>query len=281
VGDRADARTGAADSESMSRVGDDAGNICEDLLGIQMTGAGYGWATAGMAVPHGVDEHDPLPPELLCTLADVAVGRSLLTTIAPPGGCRTAQLHVDITGVPIVSAQTLTARGDMVSRDDELGLSVATICDAAGSLLLRASGWLAVVPSPGDSLPSQTDRSRPVAAGLADLRALLRPRTQESGTDCVLSAIPEMANRFDIMHGGMQLSLLLSALTAHGEDTIGPRPRLLSVDAVLHRPAPVNHAVLTASCRVVRAGRRVLTVDGELIGPSGKALVTATAVFSV
>lgn len=274
-----DSRNEIEDAESARRIGDDAGNVCEDLFGVSMTRAGYGWAAASMAVPAGVGAHAPLPPELLAPLADVAIGRSLLTTIPPPGGCRTAQLHIDVTGVPVVTAQDLTARGDLVSRDDNFGLSVATISDAAGAVLLRASGWLAVVPAAEQDVPTEADRPRPPRADLAELIRLLTWESAGGSGERVVRTVPEMANRFHIMHGGMQLSLLLAALRDCSQNAIDHPPRLLSVDVVLHRPAPVNDAVLTASCHVVRAGSRVLTVSGELIGPHVKALITGTAVF--
>jgi uncharacterized protein (TIGR00369 family) len=278
--------------ETVSRVlGRQAACVSEIMLGVRVTQAGPGWAEAEMIVPAGVSADAPLPSGLLGMLADVALGRTVLTTAPIGGGCRTATLRMDFTGAATTEGETLTARGELLARHGSLSLAAADIRAPTGQLAARTNGWFAVLDQdaagrtdPGGNEPEAAGPSAFVPrANLAQLGELVRftRRTAPDGIELSIQGCREMANNHGMMHGGMQAALTEGALLATAETSGRCDPRIVSLDMTMHRPVPANRVNLHASGHIVRAGRRVLTVATAFRSPTGSLLISATGTFGV
>jgi uncharacterized protein (TIGR00369 family) len=264
----------------------------EELLGVRVTATGHGWAEARMPVPAGVTAADPMPAGLAGMLADVALGRTVLSTLPPDGACRTATLRLDVTGLPLAEGETLAVRGGLLARRDTFALAAGDVL-AGGRLVARCSGWFVVLAGAGEPNP-YTDvhgmiATRPAGAGLDRLRELTGLIPEDAGAGqfaATIKAGQELANRDQIMHGGMQVVLMEAALSATaGQAAGGARraglARIAGLEVTLHRPVPVDGSRLRAAGRIIRAGRRVLAAEAAITGPDGRLLVAATGTFEV
>lgn len=265
----------------------------EELLGVAVTAAGHGWIEAAMPVPAGVTADDPMPAGFAGMLADVALGRTVLTTLPPDGACRTATLRLDVTGLPVAAGETLAIRGRLLARRDTLVLAAGDVLAGEGRLVARCSGWFVALEAAGEPHPYTSDAldadaARPAGASLARLRELtgLTGLTELTERDAgpgrfaaTIKAGQELANRDQIMHGGMQVVLMEAALSATAR-TVAGGARIAGLEVTLHRPVPVDGAHLRASGRVVRAGRRVLSAEATVTGPDGRLLIAATGTFA-
>jgi uncharacterized protein (TIGR00369 family) len=256
----------------------------EQLLGIRVTATGHGWAEAEMPVPAGASADDPMPAGFVGMLADVALGRTVLTALPPGGGCRTATLHLDFAGPPLVEGETLAVRSSLLTRQHALALATGTVT-VCGRVAARCSGWFAVLGPDGEADPYADDAgaARPPGADLARLRELTRLTAQDAGPGhfaAEVKAGQELANRYQIVHGGMQVVLMEAALSATARGAVRGG-RILGLDITLHRPVPVDGSRLRATGRVVRAGRRVLSAEAAITDTDGRLLIAATGTFDV
>ena len=82
-----------------------------------------------------------------------------------------------------------------------------------------------------------------------------------------------------IAHGGVIATLIDSAMAIAIMALLEENERTVTVDLTIHylRPGPEGSA--KASARVVRAGRRVVTVSAELFDGEGKLAATAISTY--
>jgi uncharacterized protein (TIGR00369 family) len=256
----------------------------EQLLGIRVTTTGHGWVEAEMPVPAGATADDPMPAGFVGVLADVALGRTVLTALPAGGGCRTATLHLDFAGPPLVEGETLAVRSGLLTHQDALALATGSVTVGGCRVVANCSGWFAVLEPDGEANPYAYDVGtvEPPGADLARLRlTVLTPQDAGPGHFAAdVKAGQELANRYQIMHGGMQVVLMEAALSATVRGAVSGE-RILGLDITLHRAVPVDGSRLCATGRVVRAGRRVLSAEAAITDADGRLLIAATGTFDV
>ena len=98
-------------------------------------------------------------------------------------------------------------------------------------------------------------------------------------------AVLSMKLRDDLMrnngiaHGGAIATLIDSAMAIAIMAQLAENERTVTVDLTIHYLRPLSAGTAKASARVVRAGRRVITVSAELFGDDGKLAATAISTY--
>jgi uncharacterized protein (TIGR00369 family) len=98
-------------------------------------------------------------------------------------------------------------------------------------------------------------------------------------------AVLSMKLRDDLMrnngiaHGGAIATLIDSAMAIAIMAMIEENERTVTVDLTIHYLRPLSEGTAKASARVVRAGKRVITVSAELFGGDGKLSATAISTY--
>ena len=98
-------------------------------------------------------------------------------------------------------------------------------------------------------------------------------------------AVLSMKLRDDLMrnngiaHGGAIATLIDSAMAIAIMAQLAEGERTVTVDLTIHYLRPISEGTARASARVVRAGRRVITVSAELFGDDGKLAATAISTY--
>lgn len=98
-------------------------------------------------------------------------------------------------------------------------------------------------------------------------------------------AVLSMKLRDDLMrnngiaHGGAIATLIDSAMAIAIMAQLAEGERTVTVDLTIHYLRPISEGTARASARVVRAGRRVITVSAELFGNDGKLAATAISTY--
>ena len=98
-------------------------------------------------------------------------------------------------------------------------------------------------------------------------------------------AVLSMKMRDDLMrngriaHGGAVATLIDSAMAFAIMPMLAENERSITVDLTIHYLRPVSEGVARASARVVRAGKRVITVSAELFDGNEKLAATAISTY--
>ena len=82
-----------------------------------------------------------------------------------------------------------------------------------------------------------------------------------------------------IAHGGAVAALIDSAMAFAIIGLLGEDEHTVTVDLTIHYLRPLSECLAKASARVVRAGRRVITVSAELFDHEGKLGATAISTY--
>ena len=82
-----------------------------------------------------------------------------------------------------------------------------------------------------------------------------------------------------IAHGGAVATLIDSAMAFAIMPMLAENERSITVDLTIHYLRPVSEGAARASARVVRAGRRVITVSAELFDSHEKLAATALSTY--
>lgn len=82
-----------------------------------------------------------------------------------------------------------------------------------------------------------------------------------------------------IAHGGVVASLIDSAMAMAIVRLLGENEHTVTVDLTIHYLRPISEGCARASARVVRAGKRVLTVSAELFDHQDKLAATAISTY--
>jgi uncharacterized protein (TIGR00369 family) len=94
-----------------------------------------------------------------------------------------------------------------------------------------------------------------------------------------LRSRPELMRMAGIMHGGALASLMDSASAFAALTMLGADVHTVTVDLTLHFLRPVTEGLVEARARVLRAGRRIITVSIEATNADGKAVATALTTY--
>jgi uncharacterized protein (TIGR00369 family) len=98
-------------------------------------------------------------------------------------------------------------------------------------------------------------------------------------------AVLSMKMRDDLMrnggiaHGGAVATLIDSAMAFAIIQTLGETEHTVTVDLTIHYLRPLSEGIARASARVVRAGKRVITVSAELFDHNDKLSATAISTY--
>jgi len=98
-------------------------------------------------------------------------------------------------------------------------------------------------------------------------------------------AVLSMKLRDDLMrnnaiaHGGAIATLIDSAMAIAIMALLEENERTVTVDLTIHYLRPISEGTARASARVVRAGRRVITVSAELFDQNEKLSATAISTY--
>ncbi|HEV2762854.1 MAG TPA: PaaI family thioesterase [Pyrinomonadaceae bacterium] len=91
---------------------------------------------------------------------------------------------------------------------------------------------------------------------------------------------PELTRHEGIMHGGALASLVDTASAFAVLSLLEEGERTVTVDLTLHFLRPVLGGETIARARVLRAGRRLVTVSVEAAGPDEKLVATALTTYA-
>ena len=98
-------------------------------------------------------------------------------------------------------------------------------------------------------------------------------------------AVLSMKLRDDLMrnngiaHGGAIATLIDSSMAIAIMAQLAEGERTVTVDLTIHYLRPISEGTARSSARVVRSGRRVITVSAELFGDDGKLAATAISTY--
>jgi uncharacterized protein (TIGR00369 family) len=98
-------------------------------------------------------------------------------------------------------------------------------------------------------------------------------------------AVLSMKMRDDLMrngniaHGGAVATLIDSAMAFAIIQLLGENEHTVTVDLTIHYLRPLSEGTARASARVVRAGKRVITVSAELFDHNDKLSATAISTY--
>lgn len=95
-----------------------------------------------------------------------------------------------------------------------------------------------------------------------------------------LEARDELMRLEGIMHGGAIASLADTAAAFAAISTLAPDEKTVTVDMTLHFLRPLREGRATAHARVLRAGRRLLTISVEVTDESGKLAATMLTTYA-
>lgn len=82
-----------------------------------------------------------------------------------------------------------------------------------------------------------------------------------------------------IAHGGVAAALIDSAMAFAIVPLLSENERTTTVDLTIHYMRPLTEGTARASARVVRAGRRIITVSAELFDSQEKLAATALSTY--
>lgn len=82
-----------------------------------------------------------------------------------------------------------------------------------------------------------------------------------------------------VVHGGGVAALIDSAMAFAIMSLLAENERTTTVDLTIHYLRPLTEGTARASARVVRAGRRVITVSAELFDDNEKLAATAISTY--
>jgi uncharacterized protein (TIGR00369 family) len=100
------------------------------------------------------------------------------------------------------------------------------------------------------------------------------------GTATLLLPVREELTRNDgIIHGGAVASVIDSAFAFAIIPLLAENERTVTVDLTIHYLRPLSGGTSRTDARVVRAGRRVITVSAELFDENEKLAATALSTY--
>jgi acyl-CoA thioesterase len=89
----------------------------------------------------------------------------------------------------------------------------------------------------------------------------------------------DLMRNHGIAHGGAIATLIDSAMAIAIMALLEENERTVTVDLTIHYLRPISEGTARASARVVRAGRRVITVFAELFDQNEKLSATAISTY--
>jgi uncharacterized protein (TIGR00369 family) len=89
----------------------------------------------------------------------------------------------------------------------------------------------------------------------------------------------ELKQNHGVAHGGSIAAVIDSAMALAIMPMLAENERTTTVDLTIHYLRPLTEGTARASARVVRAGKRVITVSADLVDHQGKLAATAISTY--
>ena len=89
----------------------------------------------------------------------------------------------------------------------------------------------------------------------------------------------DLKQNHGVAHGGSVAALIDSAMAIAIMPMLSENERTTTVDLTIHYLRPLTEGTARASARVVRAGKRVITVSAELFNEQGRLAATALSTY--
>lgn len=89
----------------------------------------------------------------------------------------------------------------------------------------------------------------------------------------------ELTQNHGVVHGGAVASLIDTATAFAILSLLAPKERITTVDLTISYLRPLTSGRVTATARVVRAGRRLLVVSADVFDEAGKPAATALSTY--
>jgi acyl-CoA thioesterase len=83
-----------------------------------------------------------------------------------------------------------------------------------------------------------------------------------------------------LLHGGATASLIDTAMAFAVITCLTKDEKASTVDLTVHYLRPVTNGTITCAAKVVKAGKRLLTVSAEVVSDQGKLVATALSTYS-
>ena len=83
-----------------------------------------------------------------------------------------------------------------------------------------------------------------------------------------------------LLHGGATASVIDTATAFAVISVLAEGEKASTVDLTIHYLRPVTEGAILCTAKVVRAGRRLLTVSAEAVNDEGKPVATALSTYS-
>ena len=90
----------------------------------------------------------------------------------------------------------------------------------------------------------------------------------------------ELRQPHGILHGGATASVIDTATAFAVVSVLADDEKASTVDLTVHYLRPVIEGAITCKARVVRGGRRLLTVSADVFDDQGKLIATALSTYS-
>ena len=95
-----------------------------------------------------------------------------------------------------------------------------------------------------------------------------------------LTVRDELRQPHGLLHGGATASVIDTATAFAVVSVLAEGEKASTVDLTVHYLRPVSQGAITCTARVVRGGRRLLTVSAEAVNDEGKLIATALSTYS-
>ncbi len=90
----------------------------------------------------------------------------------------------------------------------------------------------------------------------------------------------ELRQPYGLLHGGATASLIDTATAFAVVGAIGQTDKATTVDLTVHYLRPVINETTICTAKVVRAGKRLITVSAEVHNENGKMIATALSTYA-
>ena len=132
-----------------------------------------------------------------------------------------------------------------------------------------------------DLSDEQRRKAEAARAGVPFLKHLgIEVESIGPGTATLLLPVrPELMRNDGIIHGGAIASVIDSAFAFAIIPMLADNERTVTVDLTIHYMRPLGGGTARATARIVRAGRRVITVSAELFDENEKLAATALSTY--
>jgi acyl-CoA thioesterase len=90
----------------------------------------------------------------------------------------------------------------------------------------------------------------------------------------------ELRQPHGLLHGGATASIIDTAMAFAVVTKLAESEKASTVDLTVHYLRPVVEGEIVCTAKIVRAGRRLLTVSAEVFNDKGKLIATALSTYT-